>query len=152
MKTFCCISAVLFFAVVSVYADFEATGIIVPGSDYINFEKGIWLNHFPSGKKTKISSVIPSHVVFSPDGKKIAYQLGNKLYTMNNDGSGVKGPLTDLYHFQWTDRGIIFFRGPPSGLRAKLSSWYLSRSSINSFVRRFTWKSIIPPAETPTFL
>lgn len=82
---------------------------------------GIVLSHYPSGARTRVYSETVGTVVFSPDGKRIAFTKENELYIMNNDGTDLRetgvtqvGCNTCSYGFartfKWTTNGIFWGR------------------------------------------
>lgn len=107
-----------------VYAEEEAT-LLATNAGHGFFPNcnadapGIVLSHFPSGNSKRVYSETVGTVVFSPDGKRIAFTKENELYIMNNDGSDIRetgitevGCNTCSYGFsrtfKWTTNGMFW--------------------------------------------
>lgn len=77
---------------------------------------GLWLTDVESGTSELLLNERTTGMgVFSPDGRRIAYAVGTRLYVMNNDGTQTEQLSStcdpQMGYMYWTQEGIFWMDG-----------------------------------------
>ncbi|HUI42754.1 MAG TPA: winged helix-turn-helix domain-containing protein [Terriglobia bacterium] len=91
----------------------------------------IWLLPLPSGSPGRLGYLLGSEADWSPDGRKIAYCNGNKLFLANRDGSDphtIASVEGDVSRPRWSPDGsrLRFTTSTSTATRLAMSLWEVS--------------------------